>query len=66
MYTNLGSFHRGPQLVCLSLCLLSSDNVLSECRPNDERDRLEFIHNRLEKMTGLMNTLDGWLAASSP
>ncbi len=35
--TNLGSFHRGPLLVCLSWCLLSSDNVLSECQPNEER-----------------------------
>lgn len=51
--TNLGSFHRGPRLACLALCLLSSDNVLSACRPNDERDREEFVHNGLErKMTG--------------
>ncbi len=33
-YTNLGSFHIAPQLVCLSLCLRFSDNVLSECQPN--------------------------------
>lgn len=36
VYTNLGSFHKGPQLVCPSLCLQSFDSALSACQPNND------------------------------
>lgn len=67
MNTNLGSFHRGPQSACPSLCLLSSDNALSECQPNNDSKEEEISQaTETEKKIGRIKTLDNWSAVSSP
>lgn len=66
MKTNLGSFHKGPQLVCLSLCLRSSDIFLSECQPSDGTD-MKIIHNKFaRRMAGMIKTQDVFWVSHSP